>query len=124
MRESSIVVRPQPMESATYTASSRLQASGLDSGIRLFEQAARTVPLPKPPQSIAIADYGAATGYNSLLPVGAAVLEHRLLVGDQFQPAQTVEDGFHRRVGGALAVGVLDPHKKLPVASLGIQIVE
>lgn len=77
MRESSIVVRPQPMESATYTASSRLQASGLDSGIRLFEQAARTVPLPKPPQSIAIADYGAATGYNSLLPVGAAVLALR-----------------------------------------------
>ena len=77
MRESSIVVRPQPMDSATYTASSRLQASGLDSGIRLFEQAARTVTLPEPPQPIAIADYGAATGYNSLLPVGAAVLALR-----------------------------------------------
>ncbi len=73
MRESSIVVRPQPMESATYTASSRLQASGLDSGIRLFEQAARVVPLPPPPQPVSIADYGAANGYNSLLPVGAAV---------------------------------------------------
>lgn len=73
MRESSIVVRPQPMHSATYTASSRLQASGLRSGIELFEQAARRVPLPPPPRAIAIADYGAATGYNSLLPIGSAI---------------------------------------------------
>ena len=73
MRESSIVVRPQPMDSATYTASSRLQASGLRSGITLFEQAAKSVLLPQPPQPIAIADYGAATGYNSLLPIGAAI---------------------------------------------------
>ena len=73
MRESSIVVRPQPMDSATYTASSRLQASGLRSGITLLEQAASSVLLPRPPQPIAIADYGAATGYNSLLPIGAAI---------------------------------------------------
>lgn len=61
------------MDSATYTASSRLQAAGLRSAIALFEEAARTVPLPRPPQPIAIADYGAATGYNSLLPIGAAI---------------------------------------------------
>lgn len=67
------MVRPQPMDSATYTASSRLQASGLRSGIKLFEQAAKDVLLPSPPQPIAIADYGAATGYNSLLPIGAAI---------------------------------------------------
>lgn len=73
MPESSIVVRPQPMDSATYTASSRLQAAGLRPAVTLFEEAARTVPLPKAPQPIAIADYGAATGYNSLLPIGAAV---------------------------------------------------
>lgn len=73
MRESSIVVRPQPMDSATYTASSRLQASGLRSGIKLFTQAAKAVLLPEPPQPIAIADYGAATGFNSLLPIGAAI---------------------------------------------------
>lgn len=73
VRQSSIVVRPQPMDSATYTASSRLQASGLHRAIALFEQAARTVPLPPVPQPIAIADYGAATGYNSLLPIGAAI---------------------------------------------------
>lgn len=73
MPESSIVVRPQPMDSATYSASSRLQASGLRPAIALFEQAAQTVPLPRAPQPIAIADYGAATGYNSLLPIGAAI---------------------------------------------------
>lgn len=77
MPESSIVVRPQPMESTTYTASSRLQASGLRSGIELFVEAAKQVPLPPAPQPITIADYGAATGYNSLLPVGAAVLALR-----------------------------------------------
>lgn len=73
MRESSIVVRPQPMDSATYTASSRLQASGLRTGVALFVQAAERVPLPVPPQPVAIADYGAATGYNSLLPIAAAI---------------------------------------------------
>lgn len=61
------------MDSATYTASSRLQASGLPPARALFEQAAAAVPLPRAPQPIAIADYGAATGYNSLLPIGAAI---------------------------------------------------
>jgi hypothetical protein len=58
--ESSIVVQPEPMESATYTASSRLQA-------------AAEVPLPTPPQPVVIADYGAATGHNSLKPMSAAI---------------------------------------------------
>jgi salicylate 1-O-methyltransferase len=71
--ESSIVVRPEPMESGSYTASSRLQAAGLLGAIKLFEDAARTVPLPKPPRPIVIADYGASTGHNSLLPIGAAI---------------------------------------------------
>ena len=31
------------------------------------------MPLPKPPQPIVIADYGASTGHNSLLPIGAAI---------------------------------------------------
>lgn len=61
------------MESASYTASSRLQASGLVTGISLFEQAAHSVTIPEAPQPIAVADYGAATGYNSLLPIGAAI---------------------------------------------------
>jgi hypothetical protein len=73
VRESSIVVRPQPMESTTYTASSRLQASGLPTGIGLFTRAAENVPLPDAPQPIGVADYGAATGYNSLLPIASAV---------------------------------------------------
>ena len=73
MRESSIVVRPEPMESATYTASTRLRASGLARGITAFEDAARGVPLPAQPHPIMVADYGAANGYNSLLPIGAAI---------------------------------------------------
>ncbi|MFN8033159.1 MAG: SAM-dependent methyltransferase [Mycobacterium sp.] len=73
MPESSKVVRPQPTDSATYSASSRLQAAGLRPAITLFEEAARTVPLPRAPQPIAIADYGAANGYNSLLPINAAI---------------------------------------------------
>jgi len=73
MPESSSVVRPQPMDSATYSAASRLQAAGLSSAIRIFEQAARDVTLPGLPHPITIADYGAANGYNSLLPIGAAV---------------------------------------------------
>jgi hypothetical protein len=73
MPESSIVVRPEPMESGSYTANSRLQAAGLRPAIKLFEDAAAVVPLPRPPQPIVIADYGASTGHNSLLPVGAAI---------------------------------------------------
>lgn len=61
------------MDSATYTASSRLQAAGLRPAIALFEDAARNVPLPRAPQPIAIADYGAANGFNSLLPINAAI---------------------------------------------------
>jgi hypothetical protein len=86
--ESSIVVRPEPMDSGSYTASSRLQAAGLSGAIKLFEDAAHTVPLPQPPQPIVIADYGASTGHNSLLPICAAIAvlrkrtrpEHSILV--------------------------------------------
>jgi salicylate 1-O-methyltransferase len=86
--ESSIVVRPEPMDSGSYTATSRLQAAGLSGAIKLFEEAANTVPLPKPPQPVVIADYGASTGHNSLLPICAAIAvlrkrtrpEHSILV--------------------------------------------
>lgn len=71
--QSSIVVRPEPMDSATYTQSSRLQAAGLAPAVALFGHAAEQVPLPRPPQPIVIADYGAATGHNSLKPMTAAI---------------------------------------------------
>ena len=71
--ESSVVVRPEPMDSEKYTVSSRLQAAGLRPAIALFEEAAASVPLPRPPQPIVIADYGASTGHNSLLPISAAL---------------------------------------------------
>ncbi|RDH80193.1 SAM-dependent methyltransferase [Mycolicibacterium moriokaense] len=73
MPESSVVVRPEPIDSEKYTVSSRLQAAGLRPAIALFEQAAATVPLPRAPQPIVIADYGASTGHNSLLPISAAL---------------------------------------------------
>ncbi|MGD9622010.1 MAG: SAM-dependent methyltransferase [Mycolicibacterium sp.] len=77
MPESSIVVRPEPTDSGSYSAANRLQAAGLQSGIALFEKAAAAVPLPDPPHPIVIADYGASSGHNSLLPVGAAIAELR-----------------------------------------------
>ena len=88
MPESSVVVRPQPMESRFYTTGPRLQAAGLGPAIRLFEQAAAMVPLPTAPRPIVIADYGASTGHNSLLPLRAAIAvlrkrtrpEHSVLV--------------------------------------------
>jgi salicylate 1-O-methyltransferase len=78
--ESSVVVRPEPMDSERFTVSSRLQAAGLRPAIELFEHAAATVPLPRSPQPVVIADYGASTGHNSLAPISAAlpVLRNRI----------------------------------------------
>lgn len=73
MPESSVVVRPVPVGSGDYSASSRLQAAGLKKAIALFEEAAAAVPIPKAPLPILVADYGAANGHNSLLPVNAAI---------------------------------------------------
>lgn len=69
MPESSIVVRPEP----AYTEASRLRAAGLAQAIAAFERAAEQVTLPKAPQPIVIADYGAANGHNSLKPLSAAI---------------------------------------------------
>ena len=88
MPESSVVVRPEPLDRASYTAASRLQATGLPKAITLFEQAAEVVPVPRSPRPIVIADYGAANGHNSLLAIGAAIavlrrrtrVEHSVLV--------------------------------------------
>ncbi len=87
-RESSVVVRPIPPGSGFYTAGSRLQAAGLKRAIALFEQTAQAVPIPSAPRPIVIADYGAANGHNSLLPISAAIAvlrkrtrpEHSILV--------------------------------------------
>ena len=88
MRESSVVVRPEAKDSGWYSASSRLKAAGLPEAITLFEQAAEVVPIPRSPRPIVIADYGAGTGYNSVLPICAAISvlrkrtrpEHSILV--------------------------------------------
>lgn len=73
MPESSVVVRPVPVGSGDYSASSRLQAAGLKEAIALFQEAAGAVPIPPAPLPIVIADYGAANGHNSLLPINAAI---------------------------------------------------
>lgn len=88
MPESSVVVRPKPMGSGSYTANTRLEAAGLRAAITLFEEAAAAVPIPRSPRPIVIADYGASTGHNSLLPIAAAIAvlrsrtrtEHSILV--------------------------------------------
>jgi salicylate 1-O-methyltransferase len=79
MPESSIVVRPESKDSGWYSAASRLKAAGLQRAITLLEQAAEVVPIPRSPRPIVIADYGAGTGYNSVLPIcaGIAVLRRR-----------------------------------------------
>jgi hypothetical protein len=63
------VVRPEP----DYTEATRLRAAGLAHAIAAFERAADQVTLPKAPQPIVIADYGAANGHNSLKPLSAAI---------------------------------------------------
>jgi hypothetical protein len=81
-------VQPEPADRPSRSASNRLQAAGLRQAITLFEQAAEAVPIPRSPRPIVVADYGAATGHNSLLPIGAAIAvlrkrtrpEHSVLV--------------------------------------------
>ncbi|MEX3654045.1 MULTISPECIES: SAM-dependent methyltransferase [Mycolicibacterium] len=66
----------------------RPHAAGMSSAITLLELAARTVPIPTPPQPIVIADYGAGTAHNSMQPINAAIAavrgrtrpEHSVLV--------------------------------------------
>ncbi|WP_041320929.1 SAM-dependent methyltransferase [Mycobacterium intracellulare] len=69
MPESSIVVRPEP----TFSEASRLRAAGLAKAIAVFERAAEQVALPRSPQPMVLADYGAANGHNSLRPLSAAI---------------------------------------------------
>ena len=56
--------------------------------------------------------------------VGAGELVHGLAVPGQPQPGEPVEDRGNRRVGGALAVGVLDPEQHPAAGVAGIEPVE
>ncbi|KWX68022.1 SAM-dependent methyltransferase [Mycobacterium sp. NAZ190054] len=103
MAESSFVVRPEPKDSSFYSAASRLQAAGLQPAMAVFERAADAVPLPDPPQPIVVADYGAANGLNSLLPIGAAITvlrkrtrpEHSVMVVHTDRPDNDFSELFH-----------------------------
>jgi hypothetical protein len=70
------------------------RAAGLGPAVKLLEAAAEVVPLPQAPQPIAIADYGAASGHDSLLPISAAIRalrrrtrpDHAILVAHTDRP--------------------------------------
>ncbi len=102
MAESSIVVRPEPKDSGSYSAATRLQAAGLASAIAVFEKAAAEVPIPRPPHPIVVADYGASNGLNSLLPIGAAIAvlrkrtrpDHSVLVAHTDSPDNDFSEMF------------------------------
>jgi hypothetical protein len=65
---------PAPMEGAgAYNRNSRVQAGGLRPAIPLLEEAARNVPLAPGNEPVVIADYGAASGHNSMAPIAAAI---------------------------------------------------
>ncbi|HYV89575.1 MAG TPA: SAM-dependent methyltransferase, partial [Candidatus Polarisedimenticolia bacterium] len=68
------VVEPAPMEGAgAYNRNSRVQAGGLRPAIPLLEEAARTVSLAAGNEPVVIADYGVASGHNSMAPMSAAI---------------------------------------------------
>ena len=53
------MVRPESPESPAYTAASRLKAAGLHSAVTLFTGVAGSVPIPKPPHPVVLADFAA-----------------------------------------------------------------
>lgn len=61
------------MEGACYNRSSHVQGDTSLLGVQWFARAAGAVPLPDGLQPVVIADYGAATGRNSVAPVRAAI---------------------------------------------------
>lgn len=72
-----VAVDPEPSDHPSKPQAPRPHAAGLNSAIALFEQAARTVALPRAPYPIVIADYGVGTGRNSMRPIAAAIAELR-----------------------------------------------
>ena len=123
----------------------RLKAAGLLGAIELFEEAAEAVPLPKPPQPIVIADYGASTGHNSLLPICAAIAvlrkrtrpEHSVLVAHTdvadndftvlFQTLADDPDSYLKQGRGELRLGgravVLHPDPAVQQREPGLDVV-
>jgi hypothetical protein len=81
---------PATMEgSGAYDRNSVVQAATSLPAVRMFERAANAVPLPESPMPIVIADYGAATGRNSVAPMKAAI------------------GAFRRRTSAAEAISVI-----------------
>ncbi|MFG1420639.1 class I SAM-dependent methyltransferase [Roseixanthobacter liquoris] len=74
MSGESTAPHPQPMEGhGAYERNSRVQGAGSVPAIALLAAAAREAPLPGGDGPLTIADYGSATGGNSLAPIAAAL---------------------------------------------------
>ena len=58
------------------------------------------------------------------VPVGVVRLVGLVPVPIECKPAQAVENGLYGLVGGALAVGILDPQQELPAVMLREEVVE
>lgn len=72
--ESHRLIRAMPMAGGDgYRRNSRMQTLGLLPGLALLATAADSVSLPEPSHPIVIADYGASSGGNSLIPMGTAI---------------------------------------------------
>jgi hypothetical protein len=73
---------PAAMEGhGAYNRGSRVQGSSSAPALGLLEAAAREAALPDAPAPVAIADFGASQGRNSLAPIGAALSQLRRRVG-------------------------------------------
>src|SRR4051812_49739622 len=84
MSDASSRVGPAPMEgSGAYNRSSRVQAGGLLPAVPLLEQSALRVALAQAPQTIVVADYGAAEGHNSLVPMAVGIGALRQRIGSE-----------------------------------------
>ena len=58
------------------------------------------------------------------VPLDARELVDGVAVPIEAEPGQAVEDRGNRRLGGALAVGVLDPQQHLAAVAAGVEPVE
>jgi hypothetical protein len=58
------------------------------------------------------------------VPRHAGGLEHRRPVRRDAEPFQPLADHLCRRLGAALAVGILDPQQEFPAVVTGEQVVE
>src|SRR5207249_4022246 len=87
---------------------------GLALALELFGGAVATIGAPAAHQLL----------HALLVELGSLALEKGPLVPVEAQPAQAVENCLHRRLGRALAIGVLDAQDERPALAAGEQVAE